>query len=382
MNASHTPRSSIFPVAHLVIALDNGGLEHLVTRWTDYRNKQAKGSTHIICLDQNGSLAGEFDEDAIHCISADRSRCPWDRQAVRQLSKLLSDLGIALVHSHNSAAHLYGVLASRKIGIAHLQTQHGMDIHGRGFKGTLRNRILGFFTSQYAAVSTEVARNICKNHGVSPTKVHFVANGVGEHRTATVQVLQQLRDTLKIPKDAFVLGSVGRLATVKGWDLFLPVFAKMVKKTTSEKPLHLLLVGDGPERDRLQRITQDLDIERNVSLAGFQQDCHPYYDLINLFVMPSRSEGLSVSLLEAMQAGCPVAVTSVGEHTKLITVSRGGILLTPEDSKSWLKKLSDFIHNTDKQSKCALRGQAHIQSHYTLENTYKNYEALYQRLID
>ena len=370
------------PVAHLIIALDNGGLEHLVMRWTAYRNKKAPGSTHIICLDKPGSLASQFHESPVHCIEANRSRFPWDEQAVKRLSKLLKKLNITVLHSHNSAAQLYGILATRKNGIAHLQTQHGMDLHGRGIKGTLRNRIMGFFTQQYAAVSAEVANNVCTNHGVSPNKVHFVANGVEEHHSTPSQKLQELRQTLKIPKHAFVLGSVGRLATVKGWDLFLPIFAKLIETSSIKRPLHLLLVGDGPERNHLQSVVKDLRIEKNMSLAGFQKDCHPYYDLIDLFIMPSRSEGLSVALLEAMQAGCPVAVTAVGEHTKLVEVSCGGILLTPEKPESWLGVLSTFINNTNELKSCALRGKEHIKLHYTLENTYHNYEALYQHLFD
>ena len=370
------------PVAHLIITLDNGGLEHLVMRLTAYRNKQAKNSTHIICLDRPGVLAANFSGGSIHCIEADRSKFPWDRKAVRRLSALLDRLGIAVVHSHNSAAQLYGILATRKKKIAHIQTQHGMDLHGRGIKGSLRNRIMAFFTQHYAAVSAEVANNICINHGVSPDKIHFVANGVEKHNAISNPELKGLRQALNIPYQAFVIGSVGRLASVKGWDLFLPVFAQMVKADNDMKSLHLLLVGDGPEQDHLQNKVQTLNIEKHVCFAGFQQNCHPYYDLMDLFVMPSRSEGLSVALLEAMQAGCPVAVTAVGEHTKLVEVSRGGILLTPEKPESWLEVLSAFIKNIDELKLCALRSKEYIRLHHTLESTCQNYEALYQQLFD
>ena len=369
------------PVAHLVIALNNGGLEHLVMRWTAYRNQLLEGSTHIICLDELGTLASEFQGGPVHCINAARSKFPWDRQAVDRLSLLLKELNIAVVHSHNSAAHQYGVLATFKTKTPHIQTQHGMNIHDLGFKATLVNRVLRFFTPQYAAVSKEVVNNLQKKHGVPADRVHFVANGVEEHRSTSTEVLQQLRQDYKIPVDAFVLGSAGRLAAVKGWDRFFPIFAKLIKENTNGKPLHLLLVGNGPEQNKLQNMACDLGIENNVSFAGFQQDCHPYYDLIDLFVMPSRSEGLSVSLLEAMQAGCPVAVTAVGEHTKLVKVSGGGILLEAENPESWVKILLDFIHDTNEQNSCGLRGQTHVKSHYTLENTYQSYEALYRNLL-
>ena len=69
----------IIPVAHLVIALNNGGLEHLVMRWTAYRNQLLEGSTHIICLDELGTLASEFQGGPVHCINAARSKFPWDR---------------------------------------------------------------------------------------------------------------------------------------------------------------------------------------------------------------------------------------------------------------------------------------------------------------
>jgi glycosyltransferase involved in cell wall biosynthesis len=83
-----------------------------------------------------------------------------------------------------------------------------------------------------------------------------------------------------------------------------------------------------------------------------------------------------------MQASCPVAVTAVGEHEKLIEVSCGGILLSPKKSESWLDALLAFIRDIDQQRQCAANGQAHVKSHYTLENTYHEYESLYQRLLD
>lgn len=371
----------VIPVAHLVIALNNGGLEHLVMRWAAYRNQRSEDSTHIICLDEFGTLASEFQGGTVHCINANRSKFPWDRQAVDRLSQLLKKLNIAVVHSHNSAAHLYAVLATFKTTTSHIQTQHGMNIHDHGFKATLLNRVLRFFTPKYVAVSKEVIDNLQRKHGVPTDRVHFVANGVEEHRSTSTEVLQQLRQDYKIPLDAFVLGSAGRLAAVKGWDRFFPVFAKIIEKNKNAKPLHLLLVGNGPEQDKLKNMARNLGIEKNLSFAGFQRDCHPYYDLIDLFIMPSRSEGLSVSLLEAMQAGCPVAVTAVGEHTKLVEVSGGGILLETENPESWTKVLLDFIHDTNKQNSCGLRGKTHVKSHYTMENTYQSYEALYRSLL-
>ena len=372
---------SIIPVAHLVIALNNGGLEHLVMRWTAYRNQLSEGSTHIICLDEFGTLASKFQGGDVHCINAKRSKFPWDRQAVNRLSQLLKELNIAVVHSHNSAAHLYGVLATLKTKTSHMQTQHGMNIHDSGFKATLLNRVLRFFTPKYVAVSKEVADNLQRKHGVPADRVHFVANGVEEHRSTSTEVLQQLRKDYRIPPDAFILGSAGRLAAVKGWDRFFPIFAKIIEENTNGKPLHLLLVGSGPEQNKLQNMARKLGIENNLSFAGFQQDCHPYYDLIDLFIMPSRSEGLSVSLLEAMQPGCPVAVTAVGEHTRLVEVSGGGILMETNNPESWVKTLFDFIQDTNKQNSCGLKGQTHVKSHYTLENTYQSYEALYRSLL-
>lgn len=369
-------------VAHLVISLENGGLEHLVTRWTTFRNQRSENSTHIICLDKLGVLASDFHAGAVYCIEANRAKFPWDKSAVKRLVDLLKTLKINIIHSHNIAANQYAVIAARSLRIPVIHTQHGnINLDDKGIKSVIRNRILSYFTKKYVAVSSSVAFDIHKTHGISLKKVKYIANGVEEHMAMSQSQLQRLQKTHNIPHDSFILGSAGRLANVKAWDLFLPVFARLARQYTGKHPLHLLLVGDGPEHKRLQNIVKDLALEDRVTFAGFQRECQLYYDMMHLFVLPSHAEGLSVSLLEAMQAGCPVAVTAVGEHTKLIEASDGGILLTPGQPESWQQPLSDFLNDPEKLKSCASKGQAHVKTFYTLASTCQSYETLYQTFV-
>jgi len=292
-------------------------------------------------------------------------------------------LNIAVIHSHDTAANQYAVLAAHPINIPNLHTQHGkISLGDKGIKSIIRNRILSRFTGQYVAVSEEITRDISRTHGIPLEKVEFIANGVENKVSVSEEQIQQLRQNYNIPRKAFILGSVGRLESVKGWDMFLPVFAQLTRECVNKKPLHLLLVGDGSEQKHLRNMAEQLNIADKVTFAGFQKNCIPFFRMMDLFVMPSRSEGLSVSLLEAMLVGCPVAVTAVGEHTKLLETSCGGELLTPNKPESWPGILLDLLYNDEKRILHAKNGQTHIETNFTLKRTVQAYEDLYRDLIE
>ncbi|WOO41440.1 glycosyltransferase family 4 protein [Rubellicoccus peritrichatus] len=371
-------------IAHLVIALDNGGLENLVCRWTVHRNKRTPNSTCIICLDHTGELASDLNNTQVICVDAQRSRFPYDREAVRRIADICSKEKIQLIHSHNLVAHQYGALAARSKGIAHIQTLHGFNMHCRNIKERIRARIMGRLTPMHTAVSEKVGDFMQNFYSIPRSRIQVIANGVDPHHASEPEVINKIRSELSIPNDAVVLGSVGRLAHVKGWDIFLPVFAKLIQQHELGKaqPLHLVLVGDGPDRESIESQADELNISKHLHFAGFKNECGPYYDLFDIFLMPSRSEGLSVALLEAMAAGCPSIATAVGEHTKLLKESQSGTLLDASDASDWLEIISETINNQIALSEMGEKAKRYVEAHYTQEKTMSAFESLYNNLTN
>ena len=383
-------------VIHLVISLAPGGLERLVVDWTNARNRRHPGSTLICCLDEKGVLAGQVEGDAMISLAATRSRRPFDIAAVRQLRKLLScsvaellrenSKGIlfsssttqqlnnltTVLHSHNVAAWQYGVLACMGKGIRHIHTEHGTNPHSSGWANRLRNALLWRMTDAVAVVAENVADQISRLQRIPRSRLHVIPNGIKS----------ALWNNNARPPTG-IIGSVGRLAKVKGYDRLLKAFARMVigdrlsvTESKTNNPYSLLLVGDGPERVALEEQARGLGITDRVTFAGYQEDPRPYYGMMDLFVLPSRSEGLSISLLEAMAAGVPVAVTDVGENREVVEEERAGIIL-PDEEGQWAKIITQALQDPQTAQR-AIVAKERVRTQYSQDATLDGYEGLYR----
>jgi glycosyltransferase involved in cell wall biosynthesis len=211
-----------------------------------------------------------------------------------------------------------------------------------------------------------------------------------------------VKKMLGIPDSAFVIGTVGRLAHVKGCDRLIAAFAALnrlqlfgcrVPQLLSESPkasispplttqqrdnltTYLLLTGSGPELEALQRQARELGVSDRVIFAGYQADPTPYLAAMDLFVLPSRSEGLSIALLEAMSAGVPVAVTDVGASREVIEDGKCGAVL-PEDEGKWPEILAEVLRDKEGLARRRDAAVSRVRDCYSLEATLDGYEAVY-----
>jgi glycosyltransferase involved in cell wall biosynthesis len=369
-------------VFHLVISLAPGGLERLVVDWTNARNRHRPGSTRIVCLDEPGALAGQVEGGAVVCLHANRSRPPFDYIAVGRLRQLLSEASSVqpsaaddpghvrtVLHSHNAAAWQYGSLACAGKGIRHVHTEHGTNPHYRGIVNRLRNAWLRWSTDEMVAVADAVAQTVSTTHGILLSKIRVIQNGISiKPRSDDSRV--EMRERWHVPPEARVVGFVGRLAPVKGCDRLIAALA------TGTPTTFLLLVGDGAERANLERQARGLGVAARVIFAGYQTDPWPWLKAMDWFVLPSRSEGLSISLLEAMGAGVPVAVTDVGENRRVIAEGRNGVLLSGNECE-WMALLDQAEKDPGAMHTRTESARENVIQSYSLEVTLAEYERLY-----
>jgi glycosyltransferase involved in cell wall biosynthesis len=365
-------------LAHISSQLAAGGLEQLIVRWSNARNVTIPGSTSVYCLDKKGEMAEQLDPYRIRCADAQRARFPWDREAVKKLAEFCVEDRIEVIHSHNMAAWQYGALLSRATGIPHVYTQHGANIHNLGLVNRLRSKILLRWTDAVVAVSDQTADSIVKNQGIARKRIQVIHNGVEMPRIADKNELYQLRTRIGLPENSVVLGSVGRLAKVKGWDRFLPVFAELLHQG-GMKNLYLLLVGDGSERENIEKLSSELNIHNKIRLSGYQTDPIPYLRLMDYFLLPSYSEGLSVALLEAMACGIPAIVTDVG-HSRQIVEDSGAGLVLPESRTKWAQCILQAISSSRGLQNSKMI--EYVRENYSQRATLEKYESVYSTLFN
>jgi len=370
-------------IAHLVTTLGNGGMENLVVEWTRLRNQFAKDSTFIYCLDKPGELAVKVEDKCIHAFKADRQIFPWDRNAVAELRRELISKKIDIIHSHNLSAMQYGAFASLRTYLKHVYTEHGGYTAMRTFKNRLRLSLLSLFTNRIVAVSTDTASNLRKFYWILPKRIQIITNGVRKHPLFSFEEIERLKEKFCISKDAFVIGSVSNLTKRKAWDRFLPVFRDLTLHFFSRsypRDFILILVGDGPEKKNLENLALNLGISEKVRFVGYQSEPRIFLNLMDVFVLASYGEGLSIALMEAMAAGLPAIVTDVGDNSDLITISVGGIVL-PKSVADWMPTIKDFLLYSDRLKEIGKFGKDHVLSSRSFEINAQNYENLYKSLM-
>jgi glycosyltransferase involved in cell wall biosynthesis len=210
--------------------------------------------------------------------------------------------------------------------------------------------------------------SIVRRDGERHLEVQNPASHVSKDQRAAFRI------KMGIPAEALVFGSVGRLAQVKGIDRLIAAFAalKLPLSTT-----YLLLIGAGPEREALERQARELGVADRVIFAGFQGDPAPYLAAMDVFVLPSRSEGVSVALLEAMAAGVPVAVTDVGANREVIEEGRCGVILPAEECQ-WPEILAALLNDPEGSAIKQQAAKERVRTRYSLATTLDSYEQLYR----
>jgi glycosyltransferase involved in cell wall biosynthesis len=239
-----------------------------------------------------------------------------------------------LVHAHGALSPATIALGGRLLGLPCLVTVLGTGDHGdlarlaRKPLGRIRARLL-FRSAWFAALSAE-ARQELLARGVPAERILTLPNGVdvAVYRPASDEERRRLRERLGLPGDGFVGTFVGRLHPVKDVDTLLAAAALVPELT-------LVVVGDGPERERLEGLAARLGSEGRVSFRGLSSDVADVLRASDAFLLSSHGEGMSNALLEAMACGLPcLASRSVGGAAELLGAGRG-VLLPRGDVEAW-----------------------------------------------
>jgi glycosyltransferase involved in cell wall biosynthesis len=192
-------------------------------------------------------------------------------------------------------------------------------------------------------VSDSVRRQLISEYAFSDRRVVTIRNGVDPARfRPNPRARQSVRQGWGVPDDAFVFGSVGRLTGQKGLDVAIEAFAQLSARFL-DRSLRLVLVGEGDERANLSAQIDRLKLRDRVILAGFAPNPADMYQGLDVFLIPSRFEGLPFALVEAMASSCLIIGTTVGGIPEVVPDGRVGTLVPPEDSVALAGAMSDAL---------------------------------------
>jgi glycosyltransferase involved in cell wall biosynthesis len=238
--------------------------------------------------------------------------------------------------------------------------------------GRLRLKRLKKFTDAFVYISEEIKAELMAV-GINEENCDFIPNGVDTtfYKPVEKELVNGLRSRLHLP-DGFLALYSGRLASEKGLHWLLTVWKEFTQKVEAS----LVIVGSGEEEDRLRSCSTG-----SVIFTGRVTEPLSYYQASDVFILPSKTEGLSNSMLEAMASGLPVIAANVGAAPEVISQKISGVLIAPDNSNELLKALYALAADREARQMMGIEGMKSIQKKYPLDNTVNSLITLYFRLL-
>jgi len=366
-------------IVYIVNSLNLGGTENLVVQMS--LAFQVDYTVSVICLDEPGLWAQKLRDEGIPVY------CFWrqpgiDLAMATKIAKYCKKHKVGLIHAHQCTPWFYAALSrvlypSPKL----LFEEHGRHYPERySWKKNIINRwVIEKLTTKIVAVSADVRQRLVQYEGVSQNRIDVVYNGVSPPPRISKDRRELLRRQLGLQPEDFVIGTVGRLDPIKNIPLLLKALADVRHTHTSVKSL---LVGDGPERQQLQKITVSLNIEESTIFVGYRKDATDLLQCMDLFVLCSFSEGTSMALLEAMAAGIPAIVTDVGGNPELITNNVNGWVIPTDSPVDLIRAIDEALENKEHTANMAENGQQRFHSSFTFDSMLQNYGRYYEELMN
>ena len=216
--------------------------------------------------------------------------------------------------------------------------------------------------------------------GLPAARIAHIGNFVDIPAASSPEQLADWRRRLTIPQDALVLTAVGRFHPVKGFEDLLTALA-LLGTSVRHRPLVLVIVGDGPLNASLRHHAEQLGIGGQLRWVGWQLDPHPYYELADLFICPSRHETLGNVILEAWGHGRAVLATQTAGASELITHGEDAWLVPLQQPRALANGIRLLLEDEPLRAQLALQGRQKVANHYSQPHIVSAYLDFYQRLL-
>lgn len=298
---------------------------------------------------------------------------PRSAATVVRVARELRAAGVQVVHGYQWRPALVGALVGRLAGVP-LVIASKRSLTGRDAQARLAWRLLGRGVDTIV-VNARALQREGEAQGVR-ARWSLIRNGVDLARFDAVPPVAEARTALGLDPRRPVIGTVGRLEERKDHAHLLRVGAAVMARMNGLRP-QLLLVGDGPLRTQLQDEARALGVTDSVHFTGSLPDVRAALGAMDVFVLPSRAEGLSNALLEAMAASRPVVATAVGGTTEVIEGERTGLLVPPGDVDAMAHAVVGLLAEPARAARVAAEGRRWVTDEYEARAAVARLERLY-----
>lgn len=357
-------------VVFTIEALTIGGAEQMLVAMAN-RFAERGWKVHVICLSTAGELATRLSA-GIQLDVLDKTR-GLDWRLPAKLRRLMRQIDPDVVNSHLWTANTWTRFSLAGTGYPVLVTEHSRDFWKSG-KFRLIDRLLSLKTQKLIAVSNDTADYYRSDVGIRNELVTVINNGIDARRFATGQG-RELRESLVSPGQ-ILIGTIGRMVSAKNHPRLVEAMARLCQ---THRNVHLVFVGDGPERKVLEDAIETAGIKDRITLLGSRSDTPDLLDAFDIFVLSSDREGHPLTALEAQAAGVPVVLTDAGGSADAIASDgeQSAGFLVEKSADALVAALNRLIVDSTLRARMGQFGQQYALMHFDLETMVSRYEQLF-----
>lgn len=373
--------SSSISVCHLASGDLWGGAEAQILAIVEQLKKQPRINPTVVLLNK-GILADRLIELGITVTIIDE-RANTFLSLCKQLRKKLKEQKVDIVHTHRYKENILGaIMKYSKAAHCIVQTIHGNPEPFVGFNNLKMNT--------YLWINKQVTKN-CFDHTIAVSsnikdqwrqclnedQISVIHNGIfipNKQEFDSVSV----RKELDLPQSCPIIAGIGRLVPVKGFDVFLEAAYLIIQAIPN---VQFILIGDGPESDRLKQKAGDLKINANLKFLGFRSDINRLLSVCSAFILSSQNEGIPITLLEAMALGVPVICTKVGGIPEVVLSPKLGILVDPNNPAEMANAAIEMLKESELRSNMANNAYAYVKNNFALDAQVAKLINVYEKIL-
>ena len=370
-------------IAFVVHGMQTGGIERSVTRVIKGLNRESFEPI-VVCLGRSGPAANWLADDVP--LFEIKKRSGNDLLAIKRLANLLRHQEIDIVQSHNWGTLIETAVARKIAGVDHhVHAERGTvlgQVVAHGWKHRIRSAAMKAVLKTVDRVmsnSYEVAQRVESRCGYAAERITVIPNGVEGFPDCDQQLAKsEIRNQLGIKADAVLVGSVGRLKHVKGYDILINAFSQI-----PDENAQLVLIGDGSEKESLKNLVKHRRIENRVHFVGHQNDVSNWLAALDIYDNSSRSEGMSQSIVEAMSIGLPIVATDVGDAKRMLLrePKSSGLICDPNEPSAMAQVIQSLVADTTLRNELGRNSLACHRNYYTESIFNHSFREMYEQVV-
>jgi sugar transferase (PEP-CTERM/EpsH1 system associated) len=372
-------------IVHVLYRFDVGGLENGVVNLIN-RLPRDKWRHAVLALDTvSETYCQRVERNDVTYVSLRKP--PGHLVSLYpRLTRLLRDLRPAIVHTRNLAALEASVPAWMARVPARIHGEHGWDVHdkdGTNRRHRMARRVYRPFVHRYIALSEHIREYLQGKVGVPRGRISQIYNGVDDVRFRPVERGEGVADYPFAAPGLWTIGTVGRMQAIKDQVNLARAFVAACKASSQAREhLRLVMVGDGPQREEVRAILAQGGVAGLAWLPGERRDVAEILRCLQCYVSPSKAEGISNTILEAMATGLPVVATRVGGNPELVEDRLTGRLVPAENSEALAGAILEYLADPATGRRHGRAGRQVVERRFSLARMVAAYDAVYSQVLE